>query len=149
VYWFGVPLKFEYYDDSYGGVEANCKIKVWFKKDNNEFIGKVFLSKTCKLKNKIFLETEKFFVEIKEGNTNSILLIPKNHKNIIYEVYKKETKESHNKNAFDKQIDNFIDCLEEIANPVVSGYEGLVIVELFENMYNSKIQLEEPWLIGL
>jgi hypothetical protein len=56
LWWFGDAKVFDYYDDSMGGIEANCELELEM---SNGAEGTVRLSRDCLLSNKCFIEFEK------------------------------------------------------------------------------------------
>src|SRR5207249_6230567 len=75
LYWFGEPSSFSYADDSHGGVEANCKAELTFKRADGLFTGTLFLSKAMELKNKIVLETDQYGCELEEKEYTEVILL--------------------------------------------------------------------------
>ena len=55
LWWFGSPLAFEYEDDALGGIESNVRLRMRFAEGVS---GKIRLSRTCKLENRITLDGE-------------------------------------------------------------------------------------------
>lgn len=148
LYWFGEPEDFEFQDDSYGGVEANCKAKMIFNNGTESFTGTFFMSKTIKLKNKFFLDTENYFCELGESQTESITLFPKDHLDIKFDVSSSiDEIDFKNQNYIQKQFEEFVANILKKGNVTVDGWFAARSIKLIEEMYKRKIQLNEPWLI--
>jgi len=55
LWWFGFPVDFEYEDDALGGIESNVRLNLRFA---DGISGKLRLSRTCKLDNRITVHGE-------------------------------------------------------------------------------------------
>ena len=73
LFWFGYPRRFRYFDDSYGGVEANCKADLEF---DGPLTGTLFFSKTMALRNALYLETDRYRVELPWGEAQQLTHAP-------------------------------------------------------------------------
>ncbi|GAH21281.1 unnamed protein product, partial [marine sediment metagenome] len=58
-------------------------------------------------------------------------------------------KRNKNEGPFQKQLDNFVDCIEGHAVPTVDGKFGKKSVFLIEEMYKKKKQMNETWVIRI
>ena len=145
---FGEPKEIIYKDDSYGGVEANCKGELFFKNELGSFSGTFFMSKTVTLKNRLILDTEKYLCELGESNAEKISLIPKDDLKIRMELspnIKHVTQKS--KNYYQIQLEEFADNIRKHSKITVDGWFAARSVKLIEKMYKNRVQLDEPWLL--
>ena len=147
LYWFGEPEKFIYSDDSYGGVEANCKAELFYNNNLGDFSGSFFMSKTVGLKNVLFIDTEKYRVELGESDYDKITLFPKNNPELKMELSSRKDTNKKGKNYFQIQVDEFADNVRYFKEITVDGWFAAKSMKLIEEMYNTREQLEEPWLI--
>lgn len=150
IYWFGMPKSFSYADDSYGGVEANCKARVDFDAEPGEFSGTLFFSKTIDLKNKLSFETSRYFGEIRDSETEEITLFPKSLANTRLTI---RTERDHffprtTQDCFQAQIEDFARAIRQGTRPLVDGRDGSLSVKLFEDFYAQRTQLPEPWRLA-
>lgn len=145
LYWFGSPKSFNYFDDSYGGVEGNCNIALEFDTNNCSFKGNIKLSKSMVLKNRMLLETEFAYCVLSEKNTESVTIYPKNERDFSYEVTSMSLSSNDEKDYFQQQIDVFVENILGTSDVVVDGNFALQSIELIENMYEQRQQLAEPW----
>jgi len=148
LYWFGEPKEIIYKDDSYGGVEANCKAELVFENDMGKFKGTFFMSKTIQLKNKFTLDTEKYICELNERETEKITLFPKDDLTIKLELSPNTI--HHNQgstNYFQIQLEEFVENIRHISKITVDGWFAARSVKLIEEMYNNRLQLDEPWIV--
>lgn len=147
IYWFGMPKSFSYADDSYGGVEANCKARVSFDGELGEFSGTLFFSKTIDLKNKLSFETSHYFGEIPDSETEEITLFSKSLSNVRMTVRTERDNFSPRTapECFQAQIEDFALAIRQGTRPLVDGRAGSLSVKLFEDFYAQRTQLSEPW----
>jgi predicted dehydrogenase len=146
LYWFGEPKEIIYRDDSFGGVEANCKAELFFENDLGKFSGTFFMSKTIKLKNKFTLDSEHYFCELGESESDKITAFPKNDSGLKMELFPVVLEEyQKSKNYFQVQIDEFADNIIQKGRITVDGWFAARSVKLIEEMYRKRLQLDEPW----
>lgn len=148
LYWFGEPKEIIFSDDSYGGVEANCKAEMIFENDPGQFTGTFFMSKTIKLANKFTFDSERYIGEIGESESEKITLFPKYDPGIKMELFP-DTVNQHQKstNYFQIQIEEFAGNIIQRGDIAVDGWFAARSMKLIEEMYNNRLQLEEPWRI--
>ncbi|MBE0426196.1 MAG: Gfo/Idh/MocA family oxidoreductase [Nitrospirae bacterium] len=148
LYWFGEPKEIIYRDDSYGGVEANCKAELFFENKLGVFTGTFFMSKTTKLKNKFILDAESYVCELSESETERISLSPKNDLDIKMEIYSNTITDNEQKiDYFQRQIEEFAENIHQRGKPTIDGWFAARSVKLIEEMYKKRLQLDEPWII--
>lgn len=141
IYWFGDPGDLRYADDSYGGVESNCK---GYLKFDHDICGSFFFSKTVELKNKFEIDAEHYLVELPVSETEQITLFPK---------HLPGTKILLSERAVDTAIDYWQVELEDFArsirfgtHPAANGIEAARSVKLCDALYACRTQLQEPWV---
>ena len=140
IYWFGDPGDLAYADDSYGGVESNCKGSMKF---GDDIQGSFFFSKTAVLKNTFEINTEHYLVELPASETEQITLFPR---------YLPGTKMLIGEKAADPSVDYWQVELEDFARsirlgtpPAADGTEAARSVKLCDALYACRAQLAEPW----
>jgi predicted dehydrogenase len=147
LYWFGEPISIHYEDDSFGGIEANCRAELSFENSLGHFQGHLFLSKTIGLSNILFIDCADYIVALPETETDIVTLYPKNNPDLQLKVSEAGFRPSK------KEINYFQIQLEEFADKILDPQRALTVdgafaagsVKLTEEMYTSRGQLPEPW----
>jgi predicted dehydrogenase len=148
LYWFGMPKSFSFADDSYDGVEANCKAQLEFDGELGRFSGTLFFSKTIDLKNRLVVESDLYRIEIPESETEELTLYSHSLPGVRIAMRADRGANATPVTApdcFQKQIDDFARAIREKTSPLVGGREGALSVKLFEDFYAHRTQLPEPW----
>ncbi len=149
LYWFGNPKSFTYEDDSYGGVEANCKGELSFDNGGSPFSGTFFLSKTIALQNKMFVETERYTCIFDQSQPGIIKAFPKDKPELVFDIRPAFLKQdSAQLSYFQVQLEEFASIIRKGGRPTVDGLFGAESVKLVEQMYANRSQLEESWLLS-
>jgi len=141
LFWFGAPESFRYADDSHGGVEANCKVRLEFR---SGLTGTLFFSKTIDLANCFVMETDRYRVEIPWSQGTEIKLHPRVLPGI--EMRLEEPSAANGDDCFQLQLEEFARVIREGGSPTVDGETGALSVKLCEDFYARREQLEEPWI---
>lgn len=148
LYLFGPPLSLSYCDDSYGGVEANCKAKMEWKSSAGAFSGTFFISKTQRLKNRLRIETDEYTCYAGEQEAESLTLIHKRQPEVRLEASpQKQEAGQPSRSYFQVQIEEFAGLVRRGGKPTVDGRFAAQSVKLIEEMYGARTQLELPWLL--
>lgn len=138
IWCFGMPLEIEYYDDSIGGLESNAKLKFSFT-DNNKAIFRI--SRTCSLRNTIFIEGEKLNVSMDLFNMNSFTKM-KNDKTECVSI--KEDNSYNWRNIAVHQLNDFVNAVIHKKTPLCTLEDGVKIVKLLNKCYDLKKSREMP-----
>jgi predicted dehydrogenase len=147
LYWFGFPDVFEYADDSFGGPEANCHATFHFNTGAGAYTGYLKLSKTVQRGNRLIVETEGYTCQLRDGQSRSVTLYPRERPELAFEVSPKEIR-ADDPDYFQVQLENFGAAIRGEAPPTVDGWSAAETVRLIEQMYASRVQLEEPWSLA-
>lgn len=147
LYWFGTPRSFIYSDDSYGGPEANCQADFVFPNEHGEFRGRLVLSKTVALKNRLIIETDKYTCQLGDRQTHSITLFPGNQPDLALEVSTKGDLTPSAADYMQIQLEEFADVIRTGRRPAVDGWNAAESVKLIEQMYTNRSKLAEPWSV--
>jgi predicted dehydrogenase len=140
LHWFGAPQSFHYADDSFGGVEANCKASFTFA---GGIEGTVFFSKTMPLKNALVIETDRYTVRSPWGEMQQ--LHARAHDLPDVSMTMKADGTPATVNPFQRQMAEFLEVVRDGRRPMVTAEEGAASVRLCESMYSNRQQLDEPW----
>ena len=141
IHWFGMPSSFEYWDDSYGGVEANCEARLEF---GGGITGSLRFSKTLDLKNEFRLETDRYHVWVPWSERDRVTAWPHDAPDV--EMTFGDARRTAPADCFHAQLDEFARAVRGDGAPTVDGEAGLLSVKLCEDFYAHRRQLPEPWL---
>ncbi|HSR17650.1 MAG TPA: Gfo/Idh/MocA family oxidoreductase [Ignavibacteriaceae bacterium] len=152
IWWWGQPVEIIYMDDSMGGVEANCLLKLKF---SDGFSGTVRLSRDWDLPNYYLIEGSLGSLYWEVNEANKIYL---NIKGIKYSLKCEIQKSGFNKinipfsetaenfeQSFIFQILNIINALRNRSALMVPGEEGLRSVNLVNQCYQKRSFLQPLW----
>jgi len=143
VFWLGEADILEYQDDSYGGVEADCLLKL---KTQTGAIGSIELSRTRNLGAEAIIQTEKAKIMI--GLTEPYIEIdPNSYMNKIYDGNSalKLPIQSY-VSVFKDQIVNWCDGIMNNGERYISGNEARKSIQIIEQCYKNKQKWELPWV---
>jgi predicted dehydrogenase len=144
LWWLGDVDSFEYYDDNYGGVEADCEFRVTMSSDAR---GVVELSRTRELRNTAIIRGELGEVEV-HLRGNELRVSPDcGGKGAAG----RRAKRSFNDNQrfadlFLLQLEDWLAAIRKRAQPAVPGEEGRKSVALIEACYGRRQLLDLPWV---
>jgi predicted dehydrogenase len=142
VWWFGEPSEVEFFDDSDGGVEANCLVKMRWP---NGMEGEVELTRTHTLPNAVKITAEKGKLAMGitgTGATGDAAML-----DFQAPAGKPPFAPIGGPDLFVGLLSNFDEYAQgkESAN-VVTGKEGARSVALIERCYAGRKRLDLPWI---
>ena len=135
--WLGPHLAVtSYRDDSLGGVEADCILEV-----EAPVPGTIELSRTRRLRNEIRIECE-------EGEIVAPLPLPEA---VTLELgirthRLRTSSDDPYGDAFRAQLADFLDAARATADPVLSGDDGVAVLDAIESAYERREPLPQPWV---
>lgn len=143
LWWIGDYETVEYYDDTRGGVEADCRVILHYQ--NNTKV-KIELSRLRNLRNTyIFKGTDG---RIETGSRyNSPIYVHLNGANKSYSIDNYGNDPADPDNLFLSQYDDFAQSILNNTQSPISGDEGKRSVALIEDCYNKRQPYVYPWLI--
>ncbi len=145
LWWLGDYDSFEYYDDSQGGVDANCKIYLVMK---NGAKGTIELSRTRNLRNSAKIYGEKTQLEVQMlGSQVTISPSEENIKmigNVVSKSMKVE-KIQPVQNIMREQFENWVSAIKNKKEPYISGEEGSKSIALIEGCHKNRKKLVTSW----
>jgi predicted dehydrogenase len=147
LWWLGDVKSFEYYDDSYGGVEAECELHITFK---SEAEGIVELSRTRNLRNTAIIRGERAELEVGLWPNSISLRFLGSPVQVIGQGAPLEQSAPAEQSLIDLIAAEHDDLLEAIRTgrpPLVSGTEARRSVALIEACYRERRQLQLPWMV--
>jgi predicted dehydrogenase len=135
-------LRFE--DDSRGGIEANCLAVFETTVDGRDVQGRVTLSKTHALSNRLRITGENGALEVGEGQSNSVYYFPAGT-NLRHEITCVGSQGGET-DYFRVQLEDFVRAIRHGVEPLVNGEQGWASVAFMEQCYRLATHLQEPWV---
>jgi predicted dehydrogenase len=146
LYIFGDVEVIRHADDSRGGIEANCE--TWFAAtvDGRTMRGRVVLSKTHALPNRIRIVGERGTLEVKGRQTRSVTYLPAGS-SVRQELTASAPPllRADETDYFRLQLDDFVNAIRTGGPPRVDGEQAMRSVLLTERCYALATALAEPW----
>lgn len=133
-----------YADDNCGGIEANCIARFSARVCGMPVTGRVTLSKTHMLRNRLRIEGEKGVLEVREGQSRTVLYYPAD-RNVRCEISPPEPQAAVEPDYFRIQLEDFLQAIRTGQKPCVEGREGARSVALMERCYEMATPLDEHW----
>ena len=145
LYLFGKVRMVKYYDDSRGGVEANCILDVIGTVNDTDCPGMITLSKTHRLANALRITGERGVLMIREGQSLSVTFTPLGS-NLSHEVtFPQSGGVGPEEDYYRVQLEDFVHAIQSRQEPRVNGESGAASAALIEQCYSSVTPLEEKW----
>ncbi len=143
LWWLGDYKSLEYYDDSMGGVEADCELRLTLK---NGATGVVELSRTRELRNTIIITGENGSVEVQsQFNAEVRLQIAGQESTLTGTPLPANVRRETPTGLFEYQFAGFVDSIRNGAEPLVSGADARRAVALIEAAHACRKPLLFPW----
>lgn len=147
LWWFGGCEAISYFDDSMGGVEADCEIHLKFR---NGAQGNVVLSRTRNLRNTCIIRGECATLEVEtKFNSQICLKFLDKDINLVGRAMPAANKHPVAEDVwslFRRQLDDFGESILTDRSPFVPGLEGRRVVEVIEYCLANKRPLRMPWI---
>ena len=144
LWWMGDVASFEYYDDSYGGVEAECELLLTLASGAT---GVVELSRTRELRNTAILRGRRGEIEIGLGGKKYVAANPKEILAYTNGTVRSDPQlQQLYSELFPLQIKDWLRAIETRATPFVPGTVAARSVALIEACYKQRRLLELPWV---
>ena len=143
LWWLGDYEHVEYYDDSMGGVEANCELHLRLR---SGAVGIVESSRVRRLRNTCIIKGERATLEVGLWNLIGQLRLEFRDQKTCLNAESNLPGDTWPE-VFCRQLDDFADSIMKPRAPFVSGTEGRRSIELIENCYRSRKRLRQPWLV--
>jgi predicted dehydrogenase len=147
LWFFGAVKDFTYQDDSFGGVEADCEIRMTMLEGSE---GYVELSRTRNLPGILEVEGTEGRLVLDFGNNRCVLsTAPFGAKLPLvmtgdYSPFGADLGTA----LIALQLDDWLGSIEQKREPMVTGEEGRRAVDFIENCYAHRRPLEKPWSPG-
>ncbi len=144
VNWFGPVTAVDYQDDDWGGgLEANCILGLQHDGECGSVRGRVQISRTVALRNRLWIEGTKAKAEIQVGEPDTVRL----HRSLggVSVIDSLGAADESGKSSFYKQLDNFVESISGKQRPEVDAWQALRTIELIEHCYAHRRRIPEPW----
>ncbi len=145
--WFFGPVKeFTYFDDAFGGVEADCEVHLTM---HNGSEGYVELSRTRSLPGVLEVEGSVGRLVLDPYNNQCALMVPPFGAKLPLTVTGDYTPFGHDITGalFVLQLDDWLSSIEQKGDPLVTGEEGRRAVDFIEACYARRQPLVKPWSV--
>jgi predicted dehydrogenase/nucleoside-diphosphate-sugar epimerase len=157
LYLFPGPAQLlDYRDNALGGIESDCLLRLRLEHKGRPVEGRVELSRTRNLHNKLRVECEKGILELRPGDRFQVWVVP--HEDQLVDTTQSQARpyqlraswadepESSWFEPFRVEIDDWLDAISQKKEPQLSGKSVLPTVALIDECYKSPGLLEEPWV---
>jgi predicted dehydrogenase len=145
LYLFGNVQIVRYQDDSMGGIEANCCIDLVASLNGQACQGRITLSKTHRLANRLAIVGERGTLTVREGQSESVTYIPDSG-TLSHEIgYNRAAGSTPDTDYYRAQLEDFVRAIRDNVQPCVNGEQGTASVRLIEECYASARLIDEIW----
>ena len=143
-HWVGPVTQFEYQDDNWGsGIEANAVLHMVHDGPYGEIRGRVRLSRTFALKNRLLVTCEQGTASLDEESPDDVAIRKRNDGQGLSMTVRPDS--APKATPFYLQLDNFVQSVRGRATPLVSGRDALAVAEFVERCYAGAKRIPEPW----
>jgi predicted dehydrogenase len=143
-WWFRDVTLDRYYDDSYGGIEADCQLHL---KLSNGADGFVELSRTRRLRGTAIINGDRGKIEVSLSRNQIISAEPTDilrHK--LGQIRGSQMPVQDFNDLFVLQIQDWVRAIAAMQEPFVPGAEARQSVALIETCYKQRETLDLPWI---
>ena len=145
IYLFGDVDVTSHADDSRGGIEANCRTCFSATVDARPLRGRVVLSKTHQLPNRLRIVGEHGTLDVRGSQIRSVTFLPSGS-TLRHEITAAALPPAGTEpDCFQLQLHDFVNAIRTGAAPRVDGEGATRSVVLTERCYAIATALEEPW----
>ncbi len=146
----------DYRDDSLGGVESDCHIRLRIRHRNTEIEGTVELSRTRQLSNEFQIECEHANLVLPISERDSVRIEPRgvtldDPVTLAVRKYCVDLHWNHEQTDdvrfdFRAEIDDWINAIQCGRRPYLDGRTALTSFELIQNCYERRQRLSHAWV---
>jgi len=142
--WFGPVTAFDYQDDDWGsGIEANLFLDVKHEGKFGDTPGHLRLSRTFQLANRLLVRGAAASAEISVQDSEVVVIRRTIGGCPVSQTMRLE--KISGSSSYWRQLNNFVESIENHAKPEVDGWQAVRVLELIENCYAHKGRIPEPW----
>ena len=146
LWWLGDVKSFEYYDDYYGGVEADCELHITLQSGAH---GIVELSRTRNLRNTAIIRGERAELEVHLSRNALSLHFLDSPMQLIGQgaPWESTTTAQSQVDIIAAEHDDMLQAIRTGRHLEVSGVEGRRSAALIEACYRERRPLQLPWVV--
>jgi predicted dehydrogenase/nucleoside-diphosphate-sugar epimerase len=144
LWWLGEVESLEYEDDAFGGVEADCELRLNFASGAS---GTIMLSRTRSLRNTAVLTGEQGEIEVKIGKNSWVRTTPLDLLTYTLDgIQGNRIQKITNVDLFEREIYNWLWAIETGGQPAAPAVEVARCIALFDACRDQRKPLKQPWL---
>jgi predicted dehydrogenase len=141
--WLGALELRSYADDAHGGLEADCRLELGAEGTE----GTVELSRTRELAGAVRIECERGALHVPLSGAGAVRVSFADGRGYELEADRVRTGADRGyAAAFDAQLRDFLDAVEQRREPEASAADALRVLELVDACYARREPLPEPWV---
>jgi predicted dehydrogenase len=142
--WFGPITHFDYQDDDWGsGIEANLILDVKHEGILGQVPGRLRLSRTFTLKNRLLVRGSDADAEISVHDPEVVVLHKKIGSESVSQTLRLDRYPAGS--SYLRQLQNFTDSILNGHKPEIDGWQAVRVMELIESCYTHRRRIPEPW----
>jgi predicted dehydrogenase/nucleoside-diphosphate-sugar epimerase len=157
LYLFPGPAELlDYRGNALGGIESDCSLRLRLEHKGRPLEGKVELSRTRNLHNKLRVECERGVLELRPGDRFNVWVVPQEDqlsdtaqwhpRSYVLQARWGDEPESSWYEPFRMEIDDWLEAIRMAREPQLSGKSVLPTVELIQECYRAPKAMDEPWV---
>ena len=149
LWWAGDSITFEeFQDDSFGGLDINCRIKFKIKNDVNDIPVEGLISMTGDLKNNFIIFFDKSYLVVPIFPNEKIKLYDPLLKDYPFEFNPYSTKTEYNYDSIRRHIQKFINAVngEKKQNNYIEGSTQRSLTKLIDDAYSNRKKFDFSWM---
>ena len=142
--WFGPVTDLDYEHDDWGsGVEANATLNLRHSGRFGQVTGRVRLSRTCNLKNRLWVKGQAACAELPAADRSVVMV----HRSIAGQAVNMTLRltGAGQEDSIFRQTDDFVESIEKGRRPRSDGWQAVQVIGLVERCYAQARRLPEPW----
>ncbi|HWO43089.1 MAG TPA: Gfo/Idh/MocA family oxidoreductase [Candidatus Eisenbacteria bacterium] len=146
LWWLGDATSLEYYDDAYGGVEADCKLYLTMMSGAR---GVIELSRTRNLRNTAIITGERGAIEVHLRGNWVVLYDSDNTLGLSGRAFTDDSKEGKDQgfsDLFRPQLEDWLAAIRDRRPVAVPGTEACRSISLIEKCYLTRRHWNLPWV---
>lgn len=142
-WWFGLPGRFEYFDDNHGGVEASCEIRMVYESGLH---GRIRLSRIDPLGERYVIRGSRATLITGSDHASPVTLEYGTFAMSCFPAQHGSTSAPQTfDDAVDALFDDFAEACQTGRHPQVLASEAAEVVSWIEQCYRARRALRRPW----
>lgn len=151
----GEPRLRDYHDNSRGGIETDCELRIELATRWGDVPARIELSRTRDLRGSVRVECERATLEIARAEFCRVLVrnaldgvvdvLTGRQRDVSVSAEWRDEPTFVGYKAFRSELDDWLDAIELSRAPLLSGRSAVPVVRLIEQSYAAARPLLEPW----